>query len=233
MSEQQQSKKKASLPKLLAALASGARSVNSLPLSLPTNDNDTDSEQEDTSNDANNGIGGDNFGGFGGEVDEFAFHMAFPEVQSQCHETRVKLAQIVHVALNLSCPDLAVTATTTNTAAAGGDITDGTNLNNSPEYIPNIDNDTAGVAAGVVDFDDPLLWENAAEACDVLMDQVEGYIQTVQEGKLHSSSTVKELETLVRGQVGAGRNAFASRWNQVVEGTKDMEVSFDMCHGCG
>ena len=75
-----------SLPKLLAALALGARSVNNLPIS-PT------SVETDNSDDENGCAEGDE------EDDEFSFHMSLPEFASLNNEARRSLTSLLCRAL--------------------------------------------------------------------------------------------------------------------------------------
>jgi hypothetical protein len=72
-----------SLPKLLAALALGARSCNSLPVSS-TRDEDEEDDESASEND---------------EDDEFAYQMAFREFNSLCLESRSELTALLNQSL--------------------------------------------------------------------------------------------------------------------------------------
>ena len=69
---------KPSLPKLLASLALGARSVNALPFGKENNDDDDDDDDDDD-----------------GEEDEFSFRMSLPEFSSLNNEARQLLSSLL------------------------------------------------------------------------------------------------------------------------------------------
>jgi hypothetical protein len=70
------------LPKLLAALAVGAQSVNNLPLPGKNQNKDDNVDKMDSENEK--------------ELDdEFNYQMAFPEFNSLCLETRSDLASLL------------------------------------------------------------------------------------------------------------------------------------------
>lgn len=59
------------------------------------------------------------------------------------------------------------------------------------------------------DFDDPALWESAAEACDILSERVDQYIQNVKEGRIGQdgeiiSDAVERFGELARNKVKGG-----------------------------
>jgi exosome complex exonuclease RRP6 len=148
-----------SLPKLLAALAVGARSVNNLPLSGKNQNKDDNVDETDSENEE--------------ELDdEFNYQMAFPEFNSLCLETRSDLASLLNKALKSSTGQL----------EQEGDV---------------IDED-------LFDFDDPRLWESAAEMCDLLLERVDRYIQNVKDGRagldLEQIDTMRQIGTMARNK---------------------------------
>lgn len=59
------------------------------------------------------------------------------------------------------------------------------------------------------DFDDPILWEHAAEACDILLERVDQYIQNVKEGRIGQegekvSEAVDRFGALARNKAKGG-----------------------------
>jgi len=152
------------LPKLLAALAAGARSVNALPKAPPPKDDDNDSESEDEAD------------------DEFAYQMAFSEFKNICLDSRSEVASLLNQSLQ-------------STASADNMVDD-------------------------YEFDDPVLWETAAEACDILLERVDQYIQNEKEGRIGRDG--ENLGEIVRD---FARNRGGSGFDQIVGSLVDMEVS--------
>mmetsp|Transcript_23283 Transcript_23283/g.28607 ORF Transcript_23283/g.28607 Transcript_23283/m.28607 type:complete len:1046 (+) Transcript_23283:200-3337(+) len=146
-----------SLPKLLAALALGARSVNNLPLS--GKQSNLDDEDDDDESDSDNDETAD---------DEFSYQMAFPEFNSLCSENRSQLSSLLNRGLKVS-------------------------LKNDEQ----IEDDE-------LEFDDPRLWESAAEVCEVLLERVDIYIQNVKEGRagldFEQVDAVRRFGTLARNK---------------------------------
>ena len=73
-----------------------------------------------------------------------------------------------------------------------------------------------------LDFDDPELWENAAEACELLLERVDQYVQKVKEGRVgleddHLGSAVKTTGQFARSKAKNG-------WDRIMNGLVDMEV---------
>jgi hypothetical protein len=73
-----------------------------------------------------------------------------------------------------------------------------------------------------LDFDDPELWESAAEACDLLLERVDKHIQNVKEGRVgleddHLGSAVKTTGQFARSKAKNG-------WDLLMNGLVDMEV---------
>ncbi len=160
-----------SLPKLLAALAVGARSVNHLPVS-GKNEDGGDSEETDSENEELD--------------DEFSYQMAFPEFNSICLEARSRLSSLLKETLKIS-----------------------------------MGQDEDLIDEEVFEFDDPRLWESAAEVCDVLLERVDLYIQNVKEGRAgldtEQIDAVRHFGTLVR-------NKARGDFDQLVGSLVDMEV---------
>ena len=73
------------------------------------------------------------------------------------------------------------------------------------------------------EFDDPQLWETAAEACDCLLERVDQYIQNVKEGRIGQDGekigeTIAKMGDLARNKAKGG-------FDQIVGNLVDMEVS--------
>mmetsp|Transcript_3835 Transcript_3835/g.7345 ORF Transcript_3835/g.7345 Transcript_3835/m.7345 type:complete len:1001 (-) Transcript_3835:217-3219(-) len=71
------------------------------------------------------------------------------------------------------------------------------------------------------DFNDPVLWEHAAEACDILSERVDQYIQNVKEGRIglegaKVSEAVERFGELARNKVKGGLQ-------QILSGLVEME----------
>jgi hypothetical protein len=81
---EQQGEEEPSLPKLLAALALGARAVNGLPLGKSDGPNDGSDDEDDNIM----------------AEDEFAYQSAFPEFASLCGTARRELAQLLQLVLD-------------------------------------------------------------------------------------------------------------------------------------
>eukprot|EP00978_Attheya_sp_CCMP212_P005704 scaffold12806_cov55-Attheya_sp.AAC.2 len=79
-----------SLPKLLAALALGARAVNGLPMGKSGGD-ENDGSDHDDDDDEEDGMA----------EDEFAYQSAFPEFSSLCGTARRELAQLLQLVLDM------------------------------------------------------------------------------------------------------------------------------------
>jgi len=158
-----------SLPKLLAALALGVRSVNALPFST-TRDDDDDSASENEDED-----------------DEFAYQMSFPEFRSLCLELHSQVAALLSQSLQ--------------SAAATDSMVD--------DY----------------EFDDPQLWEHAAEACDVLLERADMHIQNVKEGRVGMDDEKLGEAIVDVGRFGdIARNKAKGGFDQIVGSLVDMEV---------
>lgn len=174
-----------SLPKLLAALALGARSCNALPASS-TRDEDDDYNTNDENDASEND-----------EDDEFAYQMAFREFNSLCLESRSELAALLNKSLQS-------TATSTSSSSSKETAVD-------------------------YEFDDPMLWETAAEACDILLERVDQHIQNVKEGRegLEFGDEQKLGEAI--GRVGdIARNKAQGGFNQLIGSLVEMEVRTDV-----
>lgn len=166
-----------SLPKLLAALAAGAKSVNNLP-STGKKQQDDDEVLDDGSENDSNGEEDD---------DEFGYQMAFPEFKSLCLETRSSLSQLLNQSIKSSMGQL-----------------------NNVEGLKNDDKEQ------FFDFDDPRLWDNAAETCESILERVDIYIQNVKEGR--AGLELEHLHTLRQ----SGRNKGQGEFDRLVGSLVDM-----------
>jgi hypothetical protein len=73
------------------------------------------------------------------------------------------------------------------------------------------------------DFEDPILWETAAEACDILSERVDQYIQNVKDGRIGQygekiNEAVERFGELARNKVKGGLE-------QILGSLVEMEVS--------
>ena len=130
--------------------------------------------------------------------DEFAYQMAFPEFSSLCLDSRSKLASMLNQALQS-------TATANVTAST-----------------------STGIDAAMVEdyeFDDPRLWESAAEACDLLLERVDVYIQNVKEGRAGLDMDDEQIHEAI-GRIGnVARNKAKGGFDQMMGSLVEMEVS--------
>jgi len=130
--------------------------------------------------------------------DEFAYQMAFPEFSSLCLDSRSKLASMLNQALQ-------------STATATANV--------------NINTSTDADAAMVEDyeFDDPRLWESAAEACDLLLERVDVYIQNVKEGRAGLGLDDEQIHEAI-GRIGnVARNKAKGGFDQMMGSLVEME----------
>ncbi|KAL7546058.1 hypothetical protein ACHAWF_009400, partial [Thalassiosira exigua] len=193
---------KPSLPRLLAALALGARSVNALPIA----------REGDADGDGGKGRAGRGGGGGGRDVrgdgdsdddddDEFAFRMSLPEFASLNREARREVADLLSTALDAISVD-------------GDGGTEGGGGN---------DNDGDG-AAKEYDFDDPELWERCADACDALCDRVSGYTSSREGGKAgEGGGELSALSTAASSASRQARNRATSAYGKMMSALADIE----------
>ena len=120
------------------------------------------------------------------ENDELEYHMAFPEYNALCIETRDLLASILNNALQKS----------------------GVSTTDTEEEF---------------EFDDPLLWENAAEVCDVLSEHIDLYIQNYKEAR---EGIDVDKVTAINRVADLARNKAKNGFDQMLTSIVDMEVSF-------
>ena len=160
-----------SLPKLLAALALGARSCNSLPLSSTRDEDEEDDESASESED-----------------DEFAYQMAFREFNALCLQSRNDLAILLNQSLQ--------------STATGSSKSD----NMMDDY----------------EFDDPMLWETAAEACDILLERVDQHIQNVKETRMGLDG--EKLGEAISRVGNMARNKAKGGFDQLIGSLVEMEV---------
>jgi ribonuclease D len=146
-----------SLPRLLASLALGARSVGSLPLAREekkekknelggrarcNEDDDDDGEYDD---------------------DEFSFRMSLPEFAALNADARTSLSSLLCRALR----------GVSRYSGDDDDVDDGGNSNENDGDDVDVDRQNDDTS---YQFDDPELWEKCADACDALYDRVSYYI---------------------------------------------------------
>jgi hypothetical protein len=87
-------------------------------------------------------------------------------------------------------------------------------LNQSLQSTASVNNKVEGY-----EFDDPILWETAAEACDVLLERVERYIQNEKEGRMGQDGAE------IGEAVGVLNSRRKSGFDQIVGSLVEMEVS--------
>lgn len=73
------------------------------------------------------------------------------------------------------------------------------------------------------DFDDPILWEHAAEACDILLERVDQYIQNVKEGRIGQEG--EKVSEAVDRFGALARNKAKGGLQQILSSLIEMEVS--------
>ena len=178
-----------SLPKLLSALALGARSVNSLPISSKNSSNNDD---DDNDNDNENNY----------DDDEFQYQMAFPEFHTLCMKSRSNLAHLLSFALQSSSSS----SSTMNEEENDNDPNNNLLLKEFDDY----------------NFEDPILWENAAEACDILLEDVNIYIEQMQQDE--KDGVVDS--NLVKGAGNFARKKAEGGWNRMIKSLVDIEVCY-------
>lgn len=74
------------------------------------------------------------------------------------------------------------------------------------------------------EFDDPLLWENAAEVCDVLSEHIDLYIQNYKEAR--EGLDVDQVAAINR-VADVARNKAKNGFDQMLTSIVDMEVRFN------
>lgn len=128
--------------------------------------------------------------------DDFSFLMAFPEFSSVCHEARRVLAELLSQAVKTSLDTDCM------------DDIHPVNLSNNGSY----------------DFDHPLFWDAAAQACEVLMDRVDMFMQAEREKSMDgcvedklTTSAIKRVEKLAREKAKGG-------WSTLMQSLVEMEV---------
>lgn len=130
-----------------------------------------------------------------GEDDEFSYLMAFPEFFSICIEARQILVDLLNQAVHTSLDD---------------------------DIINNI-HPVNGNKINKGDFDSPIFWDYAAEACEVLLDRVEMFIQSVQEKSIEGFQD-DTITTAIRRAGKAARDKAKGEWNQLIGSLVHMEV---------
>jgi len=85
-------------------------------------------------------------------------------------------------------------------------------LNQSLQSTASVNNKVEGY-----EFDDPILWETAAEACDVLLERVERYIQNEKEGRMGQDGAE------IGEAVGVLNSRRKSGFDQIVGSLVEME----------
>jgi len=140
---------------------------------------------EDSSDDDDKRAGGSG----GDDDDEFAFQMAFPEFASLCGDARTALAELLSESL----------------AAAP-----------SPDNPPLRPGGKAGIDPPCprYDFDDPLLWIKAADACDALLEKVDAYVEGVESG-----AAAKSLKNAAE----SAREKARGKYRLMMEGLAEVE----------
>lgn len=193
-----------SLPDLLASLALGAKSVNSLPLtskkraqkklnSMQKQSADKDKFDEDEDADADVYSGDE-------EDDELSYYSAFPEFSSLMSQTKVELTGLMTEVLN------AIDASSQDDKARDGVKSFG-NFSNPLQSVKNNAN---------IDFDDPLLWEVCADACDALLERVDAYLVGSNLDKSANKSALASTGKTLR-------QTASSKMQMMISGIADME----------
>ncbi|KAL7466463.1 hypothetical protein ACHAXS_006764 [Conticribra weissflogii] len=197
-----------SLSKLLASLAQGARAVNNLPLSLKKIDDEDDDDA--TNRDVDEEHDGDGDGDDDDDEDEFSFRMSLPEFASLNHQARRSLSELLSLALN-----------DTKDLLSLDDSGDGRNRTSDD------DDDDDRRQWTNYEFDDPLLWEKCADACDALLDRVASYISSCRQ-----DGSANDANDAVLGALGRvsdvtrakSRNTYAQMLSSVADMEKPQNV---------
>ena len=74
------------------------------------------------------------------------------------------------------------------------------------------------------EFEDVQLWQEAADACEVLMERVEQYIQSKKEGRVGLEEGVEELQQVVRDTKEHVYTRAKNGYRDMMNGIVDMEV---------
>jgi hypothetical protein len=121
--------------------------------------------------------------------------MAFPEFSSICLEARQLLVELLNEAMQTSLD---------------ADILD--NVHPASHLID-----------GALDFDHPVFWDAAAEACEVLLDRVEMFMQSVREKNI-DGFTDDKITSAIKRAGKAARAKAKGGWNVLMQSLVDMEV---------
>ncbi len=132
--------------------------------------------------------------------DDFAYLMAFPEFASKCHEGRAELSVLLSDVLK------SVKESSSDDAIMDDDMLDGTGGGD--------DEDDLG-------FESPVLWEKAAEACESLLEEVDSYVQSVQDSA--TATAASSLASTLENVAAKAREKSKSSYGLMMSGIVDMD----------
>ncbi|KAL3821654.1 hypothetical protein ACHAXA_006074 [Cyclostephanos tholiformis] len=205
-----------SLPRLLASLALGARSVGSLPLAREKkkekNEGGGQRRRRGRDDDGEDPEDDDE------EVDEFSFRMSLSEFAALNVDARTSLSSLLCRALR-------------GVSRYSGDDDD--RHQDADGDISNENDDDSGRFE--YEFDDPELWERCADACDALYDRVSSYIASstsrmYDDGVGGASSSLAALSAMADASRIARMNARGSH-SRMTSALVDMERPQDVYMG--
>ena len=133
--------------------------------------------------------------------DDFAYLMAFPEFASKCHEGRAELSVLLSDVLN------SVKESSSDDTMMDDDMLHGTGGGGDDE-------DDLG-------FESPVLWEKAAEACESLLEEVDSYVQSVQDSA--TATAASSLASTLENVAAKAREKSKSSYGLMMSGIVDMD----------
>ena len=132
--------------------------------------------------------------------DDFAYLMAFPEFASKCHEGRAELSVLLSDVLRSV-------------------------QESSPSSADDMMDDDMNGGAGDDDedfgFESPVLWEKAAEACESLLEEVDSYVQSLQDSA--TATAASSLTSTLESAAAKAREKSKSSYGLMMSGIVDME----------
>jgi len=200
-----------SIQQLLSALAMGVKSVNSFPItskkrgikrlaviqrgSAAADEMNSSSEEEDEKGD------GDYDGLNEEDDDELAYYLAFPEFSDLVKSIKGDMSKLL-----VNMLDSVEAGTQSHLSSVGnGDIDGAMGRTSGVKSFGNFENPLSSLSSRS-DFDqlfeEPILWEACADACDSLVERVEkvlssaNEVTTAEKKSLNTTSSVSKIQTM-------------------------------------
>lgn len=131
--------------------------------------------------------------------DDFAYLMAFPEFASKCHEGRAELSVLLSDVLR---------SVQESSPSSADDM---------------MDDDINGTGDDDEDFgfESPVLWEKAAEACESLLEEVDSYVQSLQDSA--TATAASSLTSTLESAAAKAREKSKSSYGLMMSGIVDMD----------